>query len=151
MEDSAIPAEAAVEHDHDTQESGSWSSSAQARAQESANKAADSIKDRARDIAEQQKAAGADQISGVAEAMKAAAGDLRQKIPLASEYLDDVAGRLGQAATGLRERSVDEMLGNVTDFARKQPAAFFAGAVAAGFALSRFVKSSAKREDGPNG
>jgi hypothetical protein len=38
------------------------------------------------------------------------------------------------------------MLGNVSDFARRQPAVFFAGAIAAGFALSRFAKSSAKRK-----
>jgi hypothetical protein len=150
--DTAAPTGATIErdHDHGTQESASWSASATARAQESASKAADTMKDRARDIAEQQKAAGADQLGGVADAMKAAAGDLRDKIPLASEYIDEVAGRLGRVASDLRERSVDDMVGNVADFARKQPAFFFAGAVAAGFALSRFAKSSGKREDGSN-
>jgi hypothetical protein len=48
-------------------------------------------------------------------------------------------------ATALKERSVDDMLASVADFARRQPALFFAGAVATGFALSRFSKSSADR------
>ena len=145
--DTVKTTEAAAPDARDSQAEPSWMSSALERAQGSAGRAADSIKDRARDIAEQQKTAGAEQIGGVAEAMKAAAGDLEEKIPLAAEYIDDVAGRLGQVATTLRERSIDDVLGNVADFARKQPAAFFAGAVAAGFALSRFAKSSAKRED----
>jgi hypothetical protein len=48
-------------------------------------------------------------------------------------------------ASALRQRSVDDILDSVTAFARKQPAFFFAGAVATGFALSRFAKSSANR------
>jgi hypothetical protein len=64
---------------------------------------------------------------------------------MAAGYIKDVAKQLDTMASALRERSVDDMLGDVTDFARKQPALFFAGAVAAGFALSRFAKSSANR------
>ena len=77
--------------------------------------------------------------------MGAAADELQGQIPLAAEYIDDVAGRLGTMASALRERSVDDMLANVTDFARKQPALLFAGAIATGCALSRFAKSSANR------
>lgn len=120
------------------------------QAQRSASAAADRMKNRARDtardMAEQQKAAGADQLGGMAHAMEAAAGELQKQMPLAAEYVDDVAARLDDLASALRERSVDDMLGNVADFARRQPAAFFAGAVAAGFALSRFAKSSANRK-----
>ena len=120
------------------------------QAQKSASAAADRMKNRARDkvrdMAEQQKAAGADQLGGMAHAMEAASGELQKQMPLAAEYVDDVAARLDDLASALRERSVDDMLGNVADFARRQPAAFFAGAVAAGFALSRFAKSSANRK-----
>jgi hypothetical protein len=105
------------------------------------------IKDRARHVAEQQKAAGADRIGGVAEAMEATANDLQDKMPLAAEYIEDVAGRLETMASTLREGSVGDVVGNVTDFARRRPAAFFAGAVAAGFAMSRFLKSSANRAE----
>jgi hypothetical protein len=64
---------------------------------------------------------------------------------MAAEYIDEVAGQLGAMASALRERSVDDMLSTVAGVARSQPALFFAGAMAAGFALSRFAKSSANR------
>jgi hypothetical protein len=120
-------------------------SSAAEETQKQAGAAAERVKSKARDIAEQQKSAGADQIGGVANAMDAAAGELERQMPMAAGYIDDVAKQLDAVASALRERSVDDMLGNVANFARKQPALFFAGAVAAGFALSRFAKSSANR------
>jgi hypothetical protein len=124
---------------------GSWTSSATEQAQKIASDATERIKNRARDVAEEQKAAGADQIGGIAHAMGAAADDLKDKMPLAAEYIEDVAGQLGSVATTLKERRVDDMLGSVADFARRQPLAFLAGAVATGFALSRFAKSSTNR------
>ena len=122
-----------------------WLSSAAEQVQKTAGETASRLKGRAREAAEQRKRAGADQISGVADAIDAAAGELEDQMPMAAEYIEDVAGQLGAMASALRERSVDDMLGNVADFARKQPGLFFAGAVAAGFALSRFAKSSANR------
>jgi hypothetical protein len=129
--------------DHDSSKS-SLSSTIE-QAQEIAGAATDRIKERAQDVAGQQKAASADQISGVAHAMETAAGELKGQMPLAAEYIEDVAGQLGAMASALRERSIDDMLGNVAGFARQQLALFFAGAVATGFALSRFAKSSANR------
>jgi hypothetical protein len=43
-----------------------------------------------------------------------------------------------------------DRMGDAAAFARKQPTVFFLGAIAAGFALSRFAKSSTKREDNGN-
>jgi hypothetical protein len=123
----------------------SWLLSTVEQAQETASVATDRIKNLTRNVAEQQKRAGADQIGGVADAMEAAAGTLEGQMPLAAGYIEDVAKQLDTMASALRERSVDDMLGNVADFARKQPALFFGGAVAAGFALSRVAKSSANR------
>jgi hypothetical protein len=120
-------------------------SSAAEEAQQQASAATERAKSRARDFAEQQKSAGADQVGGVAHAMEAAADQLQGQMPLAAEYIEEVAGRLNTMASTIRERSIDDMLGNVAEFARKQPALFFAGAVATGFALSRFAKSSANR------
>ncbi len=107
---------------------------------------AEEVRSQARAFVDQQKATGAEQISDVADTMKSAANDLQGKMPLAADYVEDVAERLDAVASTLRERSVDEMVGKVRDFARKQPAVFFAGAVATGFALSRFLKSSASNQ-----
>jgi hypothetical protein len=122
-----------------------WLSSAAEQVQDTASATTDGIKDRGRHIAAQQKAAGADQIQGVARAVDAAADQLKGQMPTAAKYIDEVAGQVSAMASALRERSVDDMLGNVAEFARRQPTLFFAGALAAGFALSRFAKSSADR------
>jgi hypothetical protein len=45
----------------------------------------------------------------------------------------------------VRERSLEDLMCMVDDFARRQPAAFFGGSVVAGFLLSRFLKSSNAR------
>ncbi len=107
--------------------------------------AADSLRSQAGDFVEQQKAAGADQIGRTAEALDAAASNLQGSAPKAAEYVHDLAGRLDAIADNLREQGVDEIIGKATDFARQQPVVFFAGAVATGFALSRFLKSSSGR------
>jgi hypothetical protein len=41
----------------------------------------------------------------------------------------------------MRNRDMSEIVGNVQDFARKQPTAFFGAAVLLGFAAVRFLKS----------
>jgi hypothetical protein len=68
-------------------------------------------------------------------------------MPQAAGLIHDAATRLEGAAASLRDRSVDDLLRSLNDFARNQPAAFFGSAVLAGFALSRFLKSSAQPDD----
>jgi flagellar biosynthesis/type III secretory pathway protein FliH len=158
MEPSQQPQQSTTRDDTEqTTQASEWPSSAGQEAQNKAsgiaesvqsqaNAATESIKQRARDVAEQQKRAGADQISGIAKAVEAAATDLQGAVPQAAEYIHDFASRLDSVASALREHSADEMLSKVNDFARKQPAVFFAGTVVTGFALSRFLKSSASRQ-----
>src|SRR5215472_747020 len=100
------------------------------------------IKERARTVAEQQKKTGADQIGGVARAIHGAAHEIEQEMPNAAGFIHDAAAKLEGAADSLRERSVDDLISSLNKFARSQPAAFFGGAVLAGFALSRFLRSS---------
>ena len=126
---------------------GSLSSMAE-QAREQAGSAASSLKQRARRVAEQQKASGAEQISGMAQAIDGAADELGREMPQAAEYIHDMAGRLENAASALRERSVDDLIQQTSDFARRQPVAFFAGALLTGFALSRFLKSSSAGQQG---
>jgi hypothetical protein len=107
------------------------------------------VKDRARKIAEQQKQAGADQIGGVARAIHGAAHEIEQEMPYAAGFIHDAAAKLEGAADSLRDRSVDDLIRSLNNFARSQPAAFFGGAVLAGFALSRFLKSSSGHSGEP--
>ena len=103
--------------------------------------AADTISDAER-VAEKQKEAGVNQVDGMAQAVHGAADELGKQMPQAAELVHAAANRLEQAADALRERSIGEIMESFNDVGRKQPLALFGGAVMAGFAISRFLKSS---------
>jgi len=113
------------------------------RMREKAVEVIEPIKEQAREAAERQKDAGAEQIGGVARAVHGAASELEKELPHAASYVHEAADRLERAAAELRERSLDDLFASLSQFARNQPATFFGSAVFAGFALSRFLKSSA--------
>jgi hypothetical protein len=126
---------------------GKWKQQASSAAEDAKmalGAASGTVKDRARQVAEQQKKVGAEQIGGVARAVHGAAHELEQELPHAAGFIHDAAAKLEGAANSLREHSVDDLIGSLNNFARNQPTAFFGGAVLAGFALSRFLKSSAE-------
>src|SRR5689334_23930860 len=99
-----------------------------------AAEAADATKDRAREMADDIKARGTDQISGVSGAIHEAADHLGKELPQAAHYIHSAAHQRDSASTALRERSIEDLISGFSSFARRQPAAAFAGAVLAGFA-----------------
>ncbi len=98
-------------------------------------------------VLEEQKHTAASQLDGVAEALRHAADQLSSD---GQETIADLAGRaasgLGGFASKLREKDVDSLVDEVEHFARSKPAMFIGGAVAAGFLLSRFLKSRSSDE-----
>jgi hypothetical protein len=86
---------------------------------------------------------GADRLGGVSRAVHDAADDLGREMPQAASYIHSAAETLDLASSALAQRSAEDFIAGFGRFARKQPAALFAGAMLAGFALSRFLKSSA--------
>ncbi len=109
--------------------------------------AAESARAEARRIAHQQKDAGADRLGEVAGAVHDAARSLEAGMPQMASYVHGAALRLEDAAKTLRHRSVDDLMDEIGSFARSQPALFFGGAMLAGFALTRFLKSSGQNAD----
>jgi hypothetical protein len=103
------------------------------------------MKEGVRSYAEQQKAMGADQLGGVARAAHRAAQEIESQMPGVARSVHRAASRLDGASAALRDGSVGDLTAQVGAFARQQPAAFFGGAVLAGFALSRFLKTSSRR------
>jgi hypothetical protein len=106
-----------------------------------------SLKDTAASVARHQKEAGAERLSGIAGAVHAAADELERQVPGTGGYVHDAAARLDTMASGLKERSLSELADGVRHLGRDRPLALFGGAVLAGFALSRFLKSG--QEEGP--
>lgn len=97
----------------------------------------------ANETAERQKYAVADQAGSVAEALRKTGAELKQQD---QSWLADAANRLADGADNLagelRGQDMSSLLSRTQDFARRRPATFLGGAVAAGFLLTRFMKSS---------
>jgi hypothetical protein len=97
---------------------------------------------------ESPKRAGAVQVDRVAGVIDDAAEQIGKQMPQAAEYVHAAAARLKSGADLLRERSASDMLSELERLTRKQPGAVFGAAVVAGFALSRFLKSSGEPRTG---
>lgn len=105
-------------------------------------RAAEALRNTAADFAEAGKQQGAERIDRLGRAVHGAADELGKEIPQAADYVHTAAEGLETAAEHLRDRSVEDLIGSFNRFARQQPIAAFAGALLAGFVVSRFIKSS---------
>jgi len=118
--------------------------SAATTVEEEARSAMEAGRDEVAELAEQRKSAGADRLEGFAMAVRKAADELKEQSPEVARYAQQAAEGLERTSASVRERSAGEIASTISDFARRQPLAFFGGAMVAGFALSRFMKSSAE-------
>lgn len=105
--------------------------------------AEDQVKAKVEDIAEQQKKAGAGQADQMAKAVHSAADELQDQMPKAADFVHSAASQLEKGADALRNGQIGDLMTSVNDFGRREPLALFGAAVIAGFAASRFLKSSA--------
>lgn len=101
------------------------------------------VKDKAMEVASQQKDAGAEQLETAGRAIHGAARELEQSMPQIAGYVHDVGQRLENFASDIRNGGVDELLGKLGSLSKDQPVLVFGGALLAGLALTRFLKSSA--------
>lgn len=62
---------------------------------------------------------------------------------LASDYARKAAGQVERVAGYLQENSVEQIVGDVEAFARREPALLLGGAFALGFLAARFLKAGA--------
>jgi len=97
--------------------------------------------DKLRDTLQDQKAAGADYVGNVANIIRRTAYEFDADLPQAGQYIRKAATQLDNVSEAMRNRDMSEIVGNVQQFARKQPTAFFGAAVLLGFAAVRFLKS----------
>jgi hypothetical protein len=91
-------------------------------------------------LANEQKQRAAQQVGGVAEAVRSAARSLEgSQSPAVARYADRAAEQIEELSRALRERRWGELIGEIEGVARRQPALFIAGAVAAGFLAGRLL------------
>jgi hypothetical protein len=93
--------------------------------------------------AENQKTRGVEAIQNFSHAIRSAAEQLDSQSPQLARSVHTAAEKVEGLSQNLRNQSVDDLLKAATDLARSQPMLFIGGAVAAGFAMARFLKSSA--------
>jgi hypothetical protein len=103
------------------------------------------------DTAEEQKGRGADAMRAVAKVVHGAANELDGQSPTVARYVRSAAESVEGLSDTIRSRNVRELMTAASDTARTHPTAFFIGAVAAGFALSRFLKSTLRSSTGEVG
>lgn len=120
------------------------SESAQAAKTAAADTAADAAQaaqSYAQDKTNQAKDGVASEMHTTADALRRAANEVREGSPQGSAF-SFMADGLADMADSVKDQSVNDMVGNVTSFARSNPVAFLGGAALIGFAATRFAKAS---------
>ncbi|HET6654743.1 MAG TPA: hypothetical protein VFH57_00730 [Gammaproteobacteria bacterium] len=117
------------------------------QAREKTREMADEARRQASDTAERQKKAAADQAGGVASALRRTGEELgRQDQTYLADMANQFADSVDRMADQMRDQDIGTLLNRTQEFARRRPGVFLAGAVATGFVLTRFLKSSGRRE-----
>jgi hypothetical protein len=99
-----------------------------------------------------QKDRAAEQAGKLSNVLGQASEKLREQgEPSLARYTEQIASSINGLAERFRERSVDELLRDTRDLARREPTLFLAGSVAVGFAISRFFKASSTAADREQG
>src|SRR5690349_15351245 len=105
------------------------------------------MRDAAESLVVEQKERMAAAVQGVADMLRRTADTLeRENNATAAHYAGRVAAQIDRFSTAVREREIGEMVASTEDFARRQPALFIAGAVAAGFVIGRLLARPTRRD-----
>ena len=100
------------------------------------------VKQRVTSRVDEQKNRAADGIGGIADVFRNAGNELRTENEALASYVDMASDQMRRFADQIRERGVDEMMEDVTRFARRRPALFIGGAFLVGIGIARFLKST---------
>lgn len=91
----------------------------------------------------EQKGRAADQLNTVANALRQAGNELQNSDQASiAQYAETAAEQVERLSTYIKEREFGELWADLQATAKRQPELFVAGALAAGFLVGRFLKSS---------
>lgn len=114
------------------------------RLRSEASKLADQVSERARSAAESGKTRATETLGSAAQFVHDNAAKLgEQTTPKVAEYAHQAADALDGFSQTLRTKSIDDLVGDVRNFVKRSPAVAIGAAVAIGFVLTRFARSSA--------
>lgn len=113
------------------------------QAKEQAQQAAGQAKDQIRTQVDQRSTQAGEQIRRQASDIRSVSDSLREQGKDGpAKVAEQAADRIERVGSYLHESDADRILGDVEEFARKQPWAVMAGGLALGFFASRFLKAS---------
>lgn len=103
-------------------------------------------RDSAMSLLDAQRARVADQITSLGDALRQSSGSLEGTgVGSLAQYATQLADQIGGFADSVRDRSWNELAGDLESFARRYPLSFMASAMGVGFMLGRFLLSSSER------
>ena len=105
----------------------------------------DRVRERATAQMTTQKDRATDGLASIANAVRQSSQPLRDNQQDAiARYVDQAADQIERFSTRLRERDINDLISDVQQFARRQPAIFVGASFAAGLLAARFLKSSSR-------
>lgn len=107
------------------------------------------LQDSVRSTLTKQKAGAASSLGSFAGALRKAVKETDGEGQGVGRMAEWAADGLERVSSTLRSKDLDGMVREVQSFARQQPVAFFAAAVAAGFLATRFLKAGSPQEAEP--
>jgi len=118
------------------------------KTQEAVGQLAEQVRTQVKSQLEQQKERVAESVEGMADALHAMSRQLREQDQTAiADWTDSIGESASRVFNYLAEKDVEQLAGEVEQFARRQPALFLTGAFALGLMASRFFKSSGSQND----
>jgi len=103
-------------------------------------------RDSAMSLLDAQRARVADQIGALGDALRQSTESLESTgVGSLAQYANQAADQISGFADTMRDRSWNELAGDLESFARRYPLTFMASAMGLGFMLGRFLLSSSER------
>ncbi|UYV19795.1 hypothetical protein K1Y77_03720 [Halomonas qaidamensis] len=121
------------------------------KGQESAAEIKDAAEQQAENAFAQQRESAAEQTKIVSAVFQKAADEFdRQKQPFCSQQTRRLAQKVDRFSQTMRDKDLHGLCKEAENYGRKEPALFIGGAIAAGFLVTRFLRSSSTHSDAAN-
>jgi len=122
------------------------------QAGQKAGQVMDQARDQVKSQLSSQKDRATDGLGTIAQALRQTGDQLRtQDQAVVSQYVEQAAQAVESFSGYLRDKQVDDLVLEVENLARRQPAVFLGGAFALGFLAARFLKSSGQSAQSTSG
>lgn len=119
------------------------------QAKQTTNQVVDQAKQQAQSQISTRKDQAANSIDSLASALRQTGKDLQEQDQgTVAGFVDQAASQLDRFSNYLQNRDINQIVGEVEDFARREPALFVGGAFLLGLIGARFLKSSPPQRPG---